>query len=85
MKTVEEYMSLPYRMEIVSDSLEGGYVISYPVEKILLRQSEMVKQLKENGLLRQLNQDIRSVNLIGFHLIQDDSNSEYLKPYTENS
>ena len=30
MKTIEEYMSLPYRMEIVMDELEGGYVISYP-------------------------------------------------------
>ena len=26
MKTIEEYMSLPYRMEIVMDELEGGYV-----------------------------------------------------------
>lgn len=30
MKTLEEYMALPYKMEIVPDSEEGGYVVSYP-------------------------------------------------------
>ena len=30
MKTIDEYMHLPYRMEIVSDPDEGGYVISFP-------------------------------------------------------
>ena len=30
MRTVEEYMKLPYKMEIVPDTEEGGYVISYP-------------------------------------------------------
>lgn len=30
MKSVEEYMSLPYRMEIEPDSDEGGFVVSFP-------------------------------------------------------
>lgn len=30
MKTLEEYMKLPYRMEIVPDTEEGGYVVNYP-------------------------------------------------------
>ena len=30
MKTLNEYLELPYRMEIVEDSDEGGYVVSYP-------------------------------------------------------
>lgn len=30
MKTLEEYMNLPYRIEIVPDTDEGGYVISFP-------------------------------------------------------
>ena len=30
MKTIDEYMKLPYRMEIIEDSAEGGYVASYP-------------------------------------------------------
>ena len=30
MKTIEEYMRLPYKLEIVRDTEEGGYVGSYP-------------------------------------------------------
>ena len=30
MRTVDEYMKFPYKMEIVSDTEEGGYVISFP-------------------------------------------------------
>ncbi len=30
MKTIDEYMDMPYRMEIVEDKDEGGYVISFP-------------------------------------------------------
>ena len=30
MKTIEYYMTLPYRLEIVPDPDEGGYAASYP-------------------------------------------------------
>ena len=30
MKTIEEYMRLPYRMELVPDSEEGGIIASFP-------------------------------------------------------
>lgn len=30
MKTLDYYMSLPYKLEIIPDSAEGGYVASYP-------------------------------------------------------
>lgn len=30
MKTLNEYMKLPYRMEIVADRDEGGFVVSFP-------------------------------------------------------
>lgn len=30
MKTLEEYMQLAYRMEIIEDKAEGGYVVSFP-------------------------------------------------------
>ena len=30
MKTLNEYLRLPYRMEIVEDHNEGGFVVSYP-------------------------------------------------------
>ncbi len=29
-KTLEYYMGLPYKLEIIPDSAEGGYVASYP-------------------------------------------------------
>ena len=30
MKTLNEYLEMPYRLEIVKDPEEGGYVASYP-------------------------------------------------------
>lgn len=30
MKTLNEYLDLPYRMEIVEDKHEGGFVVSFP-------------------------------------------------------
>lgn len=30
MKTLNEYLSLPYRMEIVEDRDEGGFAVSFP-------------------------------------------------------
>jgi len=29
-KTIDEYMKLPYKMEIVEDVEEGGYVAAFP-------------------------------------------------------
>ena len=29
-KTLKDYMAMPYRMEIVKDKDEGGFVVSYP-------------------------------------------------------
>ena len=30
MKTLDDYLAMPYPMEIVEDKEEGGFVISYP-------------------------------------------------------
>lgn len=30
MKTLSDYISLPYRMEIIEDQTEGGFVVSFP-------------------------------------------------------
>lgn len=30
MKTLEEYMALPYKMEIIPDDSEGGYAACFP-------------------------------------------------------
>lgn len=30
MRTIEEYMRLPYRMEIIPDTVEGGFTVRFP-------------------------------------------------------
>lgn len=30
MRTIDEYMKLPYKMEIIPDTEEGGFVVSFP-------------------------------------------------------
>ena len=30
MRTIEEYMRLPYRMEIIPDTVEGGFAVRFP-------------------------------------------------------
>ena len=35
MKTVEYYMNLPYRLEIVKDMDEGGFVASFPELRVV--------------------------------------------------
>ena len=30
MKTIDDYMNMPYRLEIVPDMEEGGYVAHFP-------------------------------------------------------
>lgn len=30
MKTINEYLNLPYKMEVVPDTEEGGFIISFP-------------------------------------------------------
>ena len=32
-KTIDEYMKIPYRMKIAEDAAEGSYVASYPALK----------------------------------------------------
>ena len=44
MKTVDEYMKLPYRMEIYEDADEGGYVVSFPDLPGCLTCSETIEE-----------------------------------------
>ena len=30
MRSIEEYMRLPYRMEVIPDTAEGGFVVRFP-------------------------------------------------------
>ena len=50
MKTVEEYMKLPYRMEIVSDPEDGGYVVSFPELPGCLSVGETMEEAIQNAM-----------------------------------
>lgn len=49
MKTIEEYKKLPYKMEIVEDVYEGGYVVSFPELKGCLSCGETIEQAIANA------------------------------------
>ena len=49
MKTVDEYMELPYRMEIVEDKAEGGYVISFPELPGCITSGETIEAVIQNA------------------------------------
>ena len=48
-KTIDYYMNLPYRMEIVRDTAEGGYVASFPELKGCLTCGETLKDVAANA------------------------------------
>ncbi len=50
MKTLNEYMAIPYCMEIVEDQDEGGYVVSFPDLPGCLTCGETVEQAMENAV-----------------------------------
>lgn len=50
MKTLDEYMALPYRMEVVEDQTEGGFVVSYPELPGCLTCGETVERAVVNAL-----------------------------------
>lgn len=48
MKTLTDYMAMPYRMEIVEDKDEGGFVISYPDLPGCITCGETVESVVKN-------------------------------------
>ena len=50
MKTLNEYMAMSYRMEIVRDKDEGSYVVSYPDLPGCITCGETVKSAVANAL-----------------------------------
>ncbi len=48
-KNVEYYMSLPYRMEIYPDVVEGGYTAAYPDLPGCLTCAETIEDLIKNA------------------------------------
>lgn len=49
-RTLNEYMAMPYRMEIVEDKDEGGFVVSYPDLPGCITCGETVESAVENAL-----------------------------------
>lgn len=48
MKMLDEYMKMPYRMEVVADD-EGGYVVSFPELKGCLTSGETIEAAVANA------------------------------------
>lgn len=49
MKTLNEYMSMSYKMEIIEDQDEGGFVISYPDLPGCITCGETIKSAMQNA------------------------------------
>ncbi len=49
MKTIDEYMALPYTMELIPDTDEGGFVVSFPALKGCLSAGETVEEAVRNA------------------------------------
>ena len=49
MKTIEYYMGLPYRLEILPDSDEGGYVAHYPDLPGCITVGDSIESIAENA------------------------------------
>ena len=49
MKTIEEYMALPYRMEIIPDVEEGGFTAWYPDLPGCLTCAETIEKVIANA------------------------------------
>lgn len=71
MKTLNEYMAMSYRMEIVEDKDEGGFVVSYPDLPGCITCGETIEHAvanamdaKKHGLKLQLKRGSRSMSLI---------------------
>lgn len=50
MKTIDYYMNLPYRIEIIPDIEEGGYVAAFPDLPGCLTCAETIEDLIENAM-----------------------------------
>ena len=50
MKTIDEYMKLPYRIELTPDSEEGGFVASFPDLPGCLSAGDTVEEAYANAM-----------------------------------
>ena len=69
MKTLNDYMALPYRLEIVEDQEEGGFVVSYPDLPGCITCGDTIEDAMNN-----VKDALRSMNHIVLRTILDNSN-----------
>ena len=81
MKTLNDYMAMSYRMEIVEDKDEGGFVVSYPDLPGCITCGETVEQAvanaqdaKNHGLRRPWKMELRFMSQIVLKVIRDSLN-----------
>ena len=70
MRTIEDYMAMPYRMEIVEDSDEGGFIASYPDLPGCISCGETVEAAAANAWLEAAMED-------GIAIREPDSLDDY--------
>ena len=58
MKTLNEYMSMSYKMEIIEDQDEGGFVISYPDLPGCITCGETIESAKREWIRAALEEGI---------------------------
>ena len=49
-KTIDEYMKLPYRLELIEDMEEGGFVASYPELPGCITVGKTIEDAAKNAL-----------------------------------
>lgn len=81
-KTLDDYMAMSYRMEIIEDKNEGGFVVSYPdlpgcitcgetVESAVANALDAKKvwleaALEEGVVIHEPNMDLNGGDYVGF-------------------
>lgn len=50
MKTFDEYMAMPYKLEIIEDKYEGGYAAFYPGLPGCVTCGETLESVKANAV-----------------------------------
>ena len=76
MKTLDEYLHMPYRMEIVPDLDEGGFVASYPELPGCLSAGPTIEEAAKNALDAK-NQWLKAAYEDGVAINVPDSEKEY--------
>ena len=76
MKTLDEYLKMPYRMEIIPDPDEGGYIASYPELPGCLSTGATIEEAAKNALDAK-NQWLKAAYDDGVAINVPDSEKEF--------